>query len=45
MWISGHGGDGLVVGLNDLRGFFNLYDSIMLSARVEEVQGAACTVP
>ncbi len=42
MWISGHGGDGLVVGLNDLRG---LYDSMMLSAMVEEVQGAACTVP
>ena len=28
--VSGHGGDELMVGLDDLRGFFNLNDSMIL---------------
>ena len=28
--VSGHGGGGLMVGLGDLRGLFQLYDSIIL---------------
>ena len=29
-WFSGHGGDGLTVGLDDLCGFSNLNDSMIL---------------
>lgn len=38
-------GGGLVVGLSGLRGLFNPYDSMMLSAKVEEVREAAHTLP
>jgi len=29
--VSGHGGDGLAVGLDDLRGFSNLYGSMIIA--------------
>jgi len=29
--VSVHGGDGLAVGLDDLRGFSNLYDSMIIA--------------
>ena len=32
-WFSGHDGDGLLVGLDDLSGFSNLKDSLILSSQ------------